>query len=313
MPEYPDLQLYCDAIEERFAGQVLTRVRVASPFLLRSYDPPLSAAFGKKLVRMSRLGKRLVFHLDDQLYLVLHLMIAGRLREKPANAPVPNKVGLAAFDFAGSKLASDTTLILTEASPKKRASLHVVRGAEALAEMDPGGLEPFAVSEAQFAAQLRAENHTLKRSLTDPHLFAAIGNAYSDEILHRAQLSPVLLTKRIKDDEIARLLKATREVLSEWTERLREEARGAFPDKVTAFHKQMATHGKFGKPCPVCGEPIQRIVRASNEANYCPRCQTGGKLLADRSLSRLLHDDWPATPEELEEQKRAHREKASDS
>jgi len=313
VPEYPDLELYCESIEQRFAGQPLSRVRVASPFLLRSYDPPLSAVAGKTLHKMSRLGKRLVFHLDDHLYLVLHLMIAGRLREKPAGAPVPGKVGLAAFDFAASRLANTgaSTLILTEASPKKRASLHVVHGAEALAALDPGGLEPFTLSVTQFGQQLRAENHTLKRSLTDPHLFAAIGNAYSDEILHRAGLSPVQLTSRLKDDDIARLHEATRTVLTEWTDRLRAEAKGAFPDKVTAFHKQMAAHGKFGKPCPVCGEPIQRIVRASNEANYCPRCQTGGKLLADRSLSRLLRDDWPATPEELEEQKRSHRKKTS--
>lgn len=305
MPEYPDLELYCESIETRFAGQPLTRMRVSSPFLLRSYDPPLSAVAGKTLRKMSRLGKRLVFHLDDDLYLVLHLMIAGRLREKPAGAPVPGKVGLCAFDFPAS------TLILTEASPKKRASLYVVKGEAGLREHDPGGLEPFSLTLAQFGDQLRAENHTLKRSLTDPRLFAAIGNAYSDEILHRAGLSPVVLTSRLKDAEIARLHTAVRHVLGEWTERLREEARGKFPDKVTAFHPEMAAHGKFGKPCPVCGEPIQRIVRASNEANYCPRCQTGGKLLADRSLSRLLHDDWPATPEELEEQKRAHREKVN--
>jgi formamidopyrimidine-DNA glycosylase len=305
VPEYPDLTVYGDALEALYVGHTLTRVRLASPFVLRTHEPPLSAVNGKVLRRVSRLGKRLVLHFDEALSLVVHLMIAGRLRDKPAGAPIPGKVGLLAFDF------EHKSLILTEASPKKRASLHVVQGPEALSALDPGGLEPFAIDEATFAAQLRSENHTLKRSLTDPHLFAAIGNAYSDEILHRAKLSPVQLTSRLEASEVSRLYEATQEVLTEWTERLRLEAKGRFPDKVTAFHDAMAVHGRFGKPCPVCGERIQRIRRSANEANYCPRCQTGGKLLADRSLSRLLHDDWPATAEELEEQKRVRRAKTS--
>lgn len=303
MPEYPDLTVYGDALEALYVGHALTRVRLASPFVLRTHEPPLSALSGKVLRRVSRLGKRVVFHFDDALSLVVHLMIAGRFRDKPAGAPIPGKVGLLAFDF------DHRSLILTEASPKKRASLHAVQGADALAALDPGGLEPFAIDEATFAARLRSENHTLKRSLTDPHLFAAIGNAYSDEILHRAKLSPVLLTSRIEDTDVSRLYRAVHEVLREWTERLRTEAKGGFPDKVTAFHDAMAVHGKYGKPCPVCGERVQRIRRSANEANYCPSCQTGGKLLADRGLSRLLHDDWPATAEELEEQKRVQRAK----
>ncbi|HEX6241027.1 MAG TPA: DNA-formamidopyrimidine glycosylase family protein [Polyangiales bacterium] len=302
MPEYPDLTVYVEALEAQFVGHTLNRVRLASPFVLRTHEPPLSAVFGQTLRGVSRLGKRLVLGFDAELYLVVHLMIAGRLRAKPPGTAVPNKVGLLAFDFP------EQTLLLTEASPKKRASLHVIRGREALAAMNPGGLEPFAISVAEFGAQLRAENHTLKRSLTDPHLFAAIGNAYSDEILHRARLSPVLLTSRIDDAQVARLYQATHEVLREWTGRLRAEANGRFPDKVTAFHDAMAVHGRYGKPCPVCGGRVQRIRRSANEANYCPNCQTDGKLLADRSLSRLLHDDWPATAEELEEQKRVLRE-----
>jgi formamidopyrimidine-DNA glycosylase len=301
VPEYPDLTLYAEAIEAHFGGKRLTRVRLASPFVLRTHDPPIGSVAGAALRAVTRMAKRLVFHFDDDLYLVLHLMIAGRLREKAAGAPIPGKVGLLAFDF------ENKSLLLTEASPKKRASLHLVRGREALVALDPGGLEPFAISAAQFAAQLRSENHTLKRALTDPHLFAAIGNAYSDEILHRARLSPVQLTSRLEQADALRLYEATHAVLNEWTERLRAQAAGRFPDRVTAFHDEMAVHGKFGKPCPVCGTRVQRIRRAANEANYCPSCQTGGKLLADRSLSRLLHDDWPATLEELEEQKRALR------
>jgi formamidopyrimidine-DNA glycosylase len=301
MPELPDLTLYIEAIESRFVGKALERVRVRSPFVLRTHEPRLSELDGKLLTGLRRVGKRIVFAFEDELFLVLHLMIAGRLRLKKAGAPVPGKVGLAAFDFA------EGTLILTEASPKKRASIHVLRGEAALAAMDPGGIEPLVVDLAAFAARLRAENHTLKRSLTDPHLFAAIGNAYSDEILHRAKLSPVLLTSRMSDGDIAKLHAATHEVMAEWVERLRAEAAGRFPDKVTAFHDEMAVHGKFGKPCPVCGAPVQRIRRSENEANYCSTCQTGGKLLADRSLSRLLHDDWPATLEELEEMKQARK------
>jgi formamidopyrimidine-DNA glycosylase len=302
VPEYPDLTIYAEALEAQFVGQALSRVRLASPFVLRTHEPPLSSVFGKTLRRIGRLGKRLVLGFDDELSLVVHLMIAGRLRAKEAGAPIPGKVGLLAFDFPAQ------SLLLTEASPKKRASLHVVQGSAALRDMDPGGLEPFAITLAQFKAQLRSENHTLKRSLTDPHLFAAIGNAYSDEILHRAKLSPVLLTSRIDDPQAKRLFAAVHQVLNEWTDRLRAETKGRFPDKVTAFHDAMAVHGRYGKPCPVCGDRVQRIRRSSNEANYCPTCQTDGKLLADRSLSRLLHDDWPATAEELEEQKRAHRE-----
>jgi formamidopyrimidine-DNA glycosylase len=301
VPELPDLTLYSEAIESRFVGDVLTRVRLASPFLLRTHEPKLSEVNGRPLRAMRRVGKRLVFAFDDELFLVLHLMIAGRLRLKKAGQPIPGKVGLAAFDFESA------SLILTEASPKKRASIHMVRGEAALHELDPGGIEPMTASLKEFAARLQLENHTLKRTLTDPHLFAAIGNAYSDEILHKARLSPVQLTSRIKDDEIERLYEATHEVLERWTQLLRDKADGRFPDKVTAFHDEMAVHGRFGKPCPVCGSPVQRIRRSENEANYCATCQTGGKLLADRSLSRLLHDDWPATLEELEEMKRARK------
>jgi len=301
MPEFPDIELYREAIEQRFVGAPLERVRVASPFLVRTHQPPLSDVQGKTLRGTRRLGKRIVFCFDEALFLVLHLMIAGRLRLKEPGAQVPGKVGLAAFDFP------EATLILTEASPKKRASLHVVKGESELAALDPGGVEPLQISREAFAQALRAESHTLKRALTDPTLFAAIGNAYSDEILHRAKLSPVQLTSRIQDAEVARLFDATHQVLTEWTSRLRAQARGRFPDKVTAFHDEMAAHGRFGKPCPVCGSPIQRIVRAENESNYCATCQTEGKLLRDRSLSKLLHDDWPKTLEELEEHKKTRR------
>ncbi|HEY6876365.1 MAG TPA: DNA-formamidopyrimidine glycosylase family protein [Polyangiales bacterium] len=301
MPEYPDLTVYLEAIDRDLVGKTLERVRVASPFLVRTHDPRVTALEGLTLRGTRRLGKRLVFAFEDDLFLVLHLMIAGRLRLKPKGDPIVRKVGLAAFDF------TDATLSLTEASPKKRASLHVVRGEAALDELDPGGLEPFAITLEAFAERLRSENHTLKRALTDPHLFAAIGNAYSDEILHRAKLSPVQLTSRLDDASIARLFACTHAVLNEWTERLRKAAKGKFPDKVTAFQGAMAVHGKYGEPCPVCGTPVQRIRRAANEVNYCATCQTGGKLLADRGLSRLLHEDWPETLEELEEMKRIRR------
>jgi formamidopyrimidine-DNA glycosylase len=301
VPEYPDLTVYLEAIDRDLVGKTLERVRIASPFLVRTHDPPVTALQGQTLRHTRRLGKRLVFGFDDELFLVMHLMIAGRLRLKPRGEPIARKVGLAAFDFP------DATLSLTEASPKKRASLHVVRGEAALEELDPGGLEPFAITLEAFAERLRSENHTLKRSLTDPHLFAAIGNAYSDEILHRAQLSPVQLTSRLDDASIARLFAATHAILEEWTERLRKATKGKFPDKVTAFQGAMAVHGKYGEPCPVCGTPVQRIRRAANEVNYCATCQTGGKLLADRGLSRLLHEDWPETLEELEEMKRVRR------
>lgn len=302
MPEYPDLTLYLEAIDRELLGAPLERLRIASPFVLRTHDPPVAAVAGVKLCATRRLGKRLVLALERELFVVVHLMIAGRLRQKPPGAPIPRKLGLAAFDFPA------TTLLLTEASPKKRASIHIIQGETALDELDPGGLEPFAVSAEAFGAQLRAHNHTLKRALTDPRLFAAIGNAYSDEILHRAQLSPVQLTTRLSDAQVLRLHAAMREVLTQWTELLRKKSRGHFPEKVTAFHDEMAVHGKYGKPCPVCGSPVQRIRRADNEVNYCATCQTGGKLLADRSLSRLLHDDWPETLEELEEMKKSRRD-----
>ncbi|HUK12010.1 MAG TPA: DNA-formamidopyrimidine glycosylase family protein [Thermoanaerobaculaceae bacterium] len=301
MPELPDIVVYVEAIAARVVGLPLTRVRLASPFLLRTVDPPLAAAEGRTVRGVSRLGKRIVLELDGELFLVVHLMIAGRLHWGAPAAKVPGRVGLAAFDFPSG------TLLLTEASRKKRASLHVVGGARALAELDRGGLEVLAATPAAFSAALGRENHTLKRALTDPRLFSGIGNAYSDEILHRAQLSPARLTSRMTGEETERLQRATVGVLTEWTDRLRTEAGGGFPEKVTAFREGMAVHGRYGQPCPVCGTAVQRVVYADNEANYCPRCQTGGKLLADRALSRLLKDDWPRTLEELEERRAALR------
>ena len=295
MPELPDIVVYLDCLEPRVKGQALEKVRLASPFLLRTVEPPINAIFGKQVLRLSRLGKRIVFSLGDELFLVLHLMIAGRLHWKPAGAKIPGKVGLAAFDFATG------TLLLTEAGSKKRASLYLVKGANELARHNPGGLEVLEADEASFRAALIKENHTLKRTLTDPRLFSGIGNAYSDEILHRARLSPLTLTQRLSPAEIGRLYQATRATLEDWTRRLRQDAGDGFPEKVTAFRPEMAVHGRHGKPCPVCGTTIQRIVYADNETNYCPRCQTGGKILADRSLSRLLKDDWPRSIEELEE------------
>jgi formamidopyrimidine-DNA glycosylase len=297
VPELPDLTVYLEALEERVLGEPLERVRLASISLLRSVDPPLAAFTGKRVTGLRRLGKRLVFGFEDELFLVLHLMIAGRLRWKERGARIPGRIGHAAFDFRKG------TLILTEAGTKKRASLFALRGEAALAEHDPGGLEVMAASPAEFAAALRRENHTLKRALTDPHLLAGIGNAYSDEILHRARLSPVALTQRLADAELARLHSATVETLRLWIERLRAETGDAFPEKVTAFRPQMAVHGRYRLPCPECGAPVQRIVHAENETNYCARCQTGGKLLADRALSRLLKQDWPRTLEELEERR----------
>jgi len=297
MPELPDVVTYIEALQSRTAGQPLNRVRLASPFVLRSVDPPMQTAAGKKILGLSRLGKRIVFHLEDDLFLIIHLMIAGRLHWKELAAKVPKKYGLAAFDF------SSGTLLLTEAGTKKRASLYLVRGRESLKEHDPGGLEVFETDLPAFSEALQRENHTLKRSLTDPHLFSGIGNAYSDEILHRAKLSPVKQTRQLTDEEITRLYEATRATLTEWVERLRQETGKNFPEKVTAFRPAMAVHGKYRKPCPVCGSPVQRIVYAENETNYCAQCQTGGKLLADRSLSRLLKDDWPRTLEELEEKR----------
>ena len=293
MPELPDITVYIEALESRIVGQTLERTRIAKPFLLRSVDPPISAANGKRVTGIRRMGKRIVLELEDDLFLVIHLMIAGRLRWVPAGGKVPGKIGLAAFDFPNG------TLIFTEAGSKRRASLWLVRGEESLEQFERGGLEVLEADLAEFAKRLLQENHTLKRSLTDPRLFSGIGNAYSDEILHRAKLSPVKHTKRLNEEEIARLFDATRSILVEWTDRLRQESAGDFPTKVTAFRDEMAVHGKFGKSCPVCGTPVQRIRYADNETNYCPRCQTDGKLLADRALSRLLKQDWPKSIDEL--------------
>jgi formamidopyrimidine-DNA glycosylase len=295
VPELPDVTVYVEAIEARVRGQDLLGVRVASPFVVRTFDPPLSAAAGKRVLAVRRLGKRIVFELEGGLFLVIHLMIAGRFKWLAAKAKIPGKLGLAAFDFENG------TLLLTEAATKKRASIHLAR---ALDEFRRSGIEPLECTLAQFDAALRAENHTLKRALTDPRLFSGVGNAYSDEILHRGKLSPAQLTQKLSSSEAQRLFEATRAVLIEWTERLRAEAKGKFPEKVTAFRPEMAVHGKYRQPCPVCGTAVQRIAYADNETNYCPRCQTGGKLLSDRSLARLLHDDWPRTIEELEERQR---------
>jgi formamidopyrimidine-DNA glycosylase len=293
MPELPDITIYLEALESRIVGQTLERTRIPKPFLLRSVDPPINAAQGKQVLGVRRMGKRIVVELEDDLFLVIHLMIAGRLRWVPAGGKVPGKIGLAAFDFTNG------TLILTEAGSKRRASLWLVRGEQSLEQFERGGLEVLESDLAAFTERLIRENHTLKRSLTDPRLFSGIGNAYSDEILHRAKLSPVKHTRRLTDEEIQRLFDATRATLKEWTGRLRQESRGDFPAKVTAFREEMAVHGKFGQPCPVCGTPVQRIRYADNETNYCPRCQTEGKLLADRALSRLLKQDWPRSIDEL--------------
>lgn len=293
MPELPDITVYIEALESRIVGETLERTRIPKPFLLRSVDPPISAAQGKRVTGVRRMGKRIVVELEDDLFLVIHLMIAGRLRWVPAGGKIPGKIGLAAFDFTNG------TLILTEAGSKRRASLWLVRGEKSLEQFERGGLEVLEADLEEFTERLIRENHTLKRSLTDPRLFSGIGNAYSDEILHRAKLSPVKHTRRLNDDEIKRLFDATRATLIEWTDRLRKESKGDFPTKVTAFREEMAVHGKFGKPCPVCGTPVQRIRYADNETNYCPRCQTEGKLLADRALSRLLKQDWPRSIDEL--------------
>ena len=294
MPELPDILLYLRALEPRIVGQRVERVRLANPFLLRSVAPPLSAIEGRLVVGLRRLGKRVVVEADEQLFLVFHLMIAGRFRWKPPGATIPGKVGLLALDFENG------SLILTEAGSKRQASLYVVPGEASLAQHDPGGLEVMEADVAAFAQTLRRGNHTLKRALTDPHLFSGIGNAYSDEILHSARLSPFKQTGGMSDEEVRRLYAATRLTLSQWTRRLQREAGNEFPEKVTAFREGMAVHGRYRQPCPDCGAPVQRVVYAANEANYCPNCQTGGRLLADRSLSRLLRDDWPRTLEELE-------------
>jgi formamidopyrimidine-DNA glycosylase len=298
MPELPDITVYVEAIAERTVGQTLEKIRVANPFLLRSVNPPIGETFGKRVEGVGRLGKRIVIGLEQDLYLVLHLMIAGRLHWTGRGAKPPGRKGLAYFDFENG------TLMLTEAGAKRRASLYVVRGREALAMHDPGGLDVMTADLAAFRARLASENRTLKRALTDPRLFSGIGNAYSDEILHHARLSPMTLTSRLDPVAIDRLYSAARDTLAEWTERLRHEAAGKFPEKVTAFRPAMAVHGRYKKPCPVCASPVQRIAYASNEANYCATCQTSGKLLADRALSRLMHDDWPKTLEEMEETRR---------
>jgi formamidopyrimidine-DNA glycosylase len=294
VPELPDITVYIEALEQRIQGATLERVLVASPFLLRTAVPPLSSVEKRKVTEVRRLGKRICIGVAGDLWLVLHLMIAGRLHWYEDRAKALKARAIATFVF------SSGTLTLTEAGTQKRASLHVVEGEEGLARLDPGGIEVFTISEAEFAAALQAKNHTLKRALTDPRILSGIGNAYSDEILHTAQLSPFTLTQKLTPDEIKRLFEAIKSSLTEWIERLREEYRGRFPEKVTAFRPDMATHGKYGEPCPRCGSKIQRIRYGSNETNYCPTCQTGGKLLADRALSRLLKDDWPRTPEELE-------------
>jgi formamidopyrimidine-DNA glycosylase len=296
VPELPDVESYAEALRERVVGAPLLSVKLASPFLLRTADPPLREAEGRRVREVRRLGKRVVLALEGDLFLVLHLMIAGRLRWIEAGGKRPARTGtpLATFDFPGG------ALLLTEAGSKRRAALHLVGGEVALAALDRGGIEPLSADEATFAAALRRENHTLKRALTDPRLFAGIGNAYSDEILHRARLSPVRLTSRLDGEEVRRLHAATRAVLGEWLARLRAERRGGFPEKVTAFREEFAVHGRHRQPCPACGAPVQRIVHAENETNYCPRCQTGGQILSDRSLARLLKEDWPRTIEELE-------------
>ena len=298
MPELPDILLYLHALAPRVVGHRIERVRLASPFLLRSISPPVSELEGKTVVGLHRLGKRIVFELEDELFIVLHLMIAGRLRWKDAGTKIPGKVGLLAVDF------DHGTLILTEAGTKRQASLFLVRGRAGLRDHDRGGINVLEVDLETFARALREDNHTLKRALTDPHLFSGIGNAYSDEILHAARLSPFKQTGSLPDDEVRRLYEATRSTLTKWIERLRQETGDAFPEKVTAFREGMAVHGRYREPCPDCGGPVQRIVYAANEANYCPNCQTGGRLLADRALSRLLREDWPRTLDELERRRK---------
>ena len=294
MPELPEISLYIGALEKRVVGRTLERARVRSASLLRTYDPPLSAVEGKRVVGLRRVGKRIVFTLEDGLFLVLHLMIAGRLKWRKRGAEIPKKGAHAAFDFP------DGTLILTEAATHKRATLHVVRGEARLAALDPGGVEPLEVGLEEFRAALTRENHTLKRALTDPRILSGVGNAHSDEILLDARLSPLQRTAQLDDAEMERLYEATRRELREWTDRLRDEVGDGFPEKVTAFHPAMKVHGRYGQPCPACGSPIQRIVHGEHETNYCPRCQTDGRLLKDRALSKLLREDWPRTLDELE-------------
>ena len=302
MPELPDVTLYIDALAARVVGQPLEGMRIGNPFVVRTIEPAPSELAGRGVVAVRRMGKRIVLELTGDVFVVVHLMIAGRLRWKDKGAAIPGKVGLAAFDFPLG------TVIFTEQGSKRQASIHIVRGGEALAALDPLGLEVLTADLPTFAERLRRENHTLKRALTDPHIFSGIGNAYSDEILHAARLSPMKTVQALSEEEIARLFAATKTTLEKWIARLRDDAAGEFPDKVTAFHEGMAVHGRYGKPCPDCGAPVQRIVYARNEANYCSRCQTGGRLLSDRALSRLLKDDWPRTLDELEAHKSSRRQ-----
>jgi formamidopyrimidine-DNA glycosylase len=297
VPELPDIVAYIEALEARILNQPIRDIRLSSPFLLRSIDPPLSETYGKNVTDLRRLGKRIVLGLEDDLFLIIHLMIAGRLHWKE-KATKPNRQTLASFVFPAG------VLVLTEAGSKKRASLHFVRGESALADHDPGGLEVLDADLESFTSRLTCENHTLKRSLTDPHLFSGIGNAYSDEILHAAGLSPLKLTSRLEKTEVKRLYDAVQVTLGRWMDKLCAEAKQGFPEKVTAFRKDMAVHGRYGKPCPECGTAVQRIQYAANEANYCPSCQTGGRLLADRAMSRLLKEDWPRTLDELEQRRK---------
>ncbi|HVS31017.1 MAG TPA: DNA-formamidopyrimidine glycosylase family protein [Thermoanaerobaculia bacterium] len=293
MPELPDVTVYVEALRARLLGLSLLKFRVVSPFVLRTVEPAPAALIGKEIRDIRRIGKRIAFELEDELFLVIHLMIAGRLKWLAPGAKVPGRLGLAALDFENG------TLVLTEAGSKRRASIHLLRGEAALRDLDPGGIEIFDATLDQFRDALRRERHTLKRTLTDPHVFSGIGNAYSDEILHRARLSPVQMTTNLSDEEVQRLWIATRHTLEDWTEHLRKEAGRRFPEKVTAFREGMAVHGRYNQPCPDCRTPVQRIVYAENETNYCARCQTGGKLLADRALSRLLHSDWPKSIDDL--------------
>ena len=294
MPELPDVELYLSAFRPRIVGRAITRVRLATPFLLRSVEPSLDSVVGREIVGLRRLGKRIVWELSGELFLVFHLMIAGRFKWRDEGVTIPKRLGLAAFDFPNG------TVLMTEAATKKRASLFVVQGEAGMAAHDPGGQDVLTSSAESFARALQSESHTLKRALTDPHLFSGIGNAYSDEILHRARVSPFKLTRQLNASELRVLHSAIIDVLTEWTARLQEEAGGRFPEKVTAFHEGMAVHGRFGKPCPVCGTAVQRIVHGEHEVNYCPTCQTEGRLLADRALSKLLKDDWPKTLDDLE-------------
>ena len=293
MPELPDVEVYIEAIERRIVGERLAGIRLGNPFVLRSVDPPPAELAGRQVDGVRRLGKRIVIALEGERFIVVHLMVAGRFRWLARGAKLPGKVGLAAFDFPHG------ALVLTEMGSKRRASIHLLRGEEALRALDPGGIDVMAADVEAFGAALTRERHTLKRTLTDPKVFSGIGNSYSDEILHRARLSPVQLTTNLSADEVARLHQAVRDTLAEWTERLRRETGDRFPEKVTSFHPEMAVHGRYGQPCPVCGAPVQRIRYAENETNYCARCQTGGRLLADRAMSRLLKGDWPRSIDEL--------------